>query len=373
MPGERPPGAYRKAKRYSALTRRRKPRVTLRAVIQASRIPLLLAPLAGLVLMSASPASTTAPLEYAAFDSLVAAERAFAALSVEKGMKTAFLTYLASDGILFRPHAVNGKSVWESRPEAQATLAWEPSFAEVAGSGDFGWTTGPWEMRAEGKPTGHGHFLSVWKRVADGTWRVAVDIGIRHDRPARGVGTGVVDAGPTHAKPRKQPRTGLGLFGGVFNRGVGVGVGVHGGAPYPRQVEMALAHQLNTLLATERTYAFQLKTKGAAAAWEKLAANDARFYRDGAQPAIGRDAGVSWMAERLAPIDWKKGGSIEWKTGGSGIAPSADLGYVYGTRIARATSSAAPDTSSFVHVWRKDVRNRWTLAADVENPFPDRR
>lgn len=335
-------------------------------MIQASRTPLLLVPLAGLILMSPSPAAPTAPPEYAAFDSLVAAERAFAALSVEKGTKTAFLTFLASDGILFRPRAVNGRSLWESRTSPRATLIWEPGFAEVAGSGDFGWTTGPWELRAGGQPFGYGHFLSVWKRVGDGSWRVALDIGIGHQQPERGVGSAVVDAGPTHEKPKKQPRTGLGLFGGFFNRGVGVGVGVHGGAPYPRGVAMALAYQLNTLLATERTYAFQLKTKGAAAAWERLAANDARFYREGRQPMIGREAGVSWIAERLAAIDWKKGGAIEWKTGGSGIAPSADLGYVYGVRIARATASAAPDTSSFVHVWRKDPRNRWTLAADVE-------
>jgi ketosteroid isomerase-like protein len=341
-------------------------------VIRVSPAPLLLAPLAGLILMSPSPAATTDPPEYAAFDSLVAAERAFAALSAEKGMKTAFLAHLASDGILFRPHAVNGRSVWESRPEPPATLLWEPSFAEVAGSGDFGWTTGPWELRSAGNPTGHGHFLSVWKRAGDGSWRVALDIGISHEKPARGVGAGVVDAGPAHARPKRQPRTGLGLFGGFFNRGVGVGVGVHGGAPYPREVEMALAHQLNTLLATERTYAFQLRTRGAAAAWEKLAANDARFYREGARPGIGRDAGVPWIAERLAAIEWKKGGAIEWKTGGSGIAPSADLGYVYGVRVARATSGAAPDTSSFVHVWRKDARDRWTLAADVENEYPKR-
>jgi ketosteroid isomerase-like protein len=135
---------------------------------------------------------------------------------------------------------------------------------------------------------------------------------------------------------------------------------------------MALAHQLNTLLATDRTYASTLRTRGAAAAWEKLAAGDARFYREGMLPAIGRDGGVAWLGRILDGVDAKHGGTLEWKAAGHGIASSADLGYVYGLRTARASAKAATDSSSFVHIWRKDARNRWTLVADVENPYPRR-
>ena len=40
---------------------------------------------------------------------LVAAERAFAADSVAHGIKTAFLTWLADDALIFRPSAVEGR------------------------------------------------------------------------------------------------------------------------------------------------------------------------------------------------------------------------------------------------------------------------
>ena len=54
-------------------------------------------------------------------ETLVASERAFSAMSVEKGMKDAFLTYLADDGIIFRPLPVNGKSVWAPRRPSPAS------------------------------------------------------------------------------------------------------------------------------------------------------------------------------------------------------------------------------------------------------------
>ena len=326
-----------------------------------------------LMAMAANPAPQNSGTDHAAFDSLVAAERGFAVLSVEKGMKTAFLTYLASDGVIFRPGPVNGRSVWEKRPEPQATLVWEPSFAEVAGAGDMGWTTGPWEFRPAPErklPTGYGHFVTVWKRVGDGNWRAAVDIGISHERPERGVGSGAFVAGPLHPRPRARPRSGFGVFGGVQGGGTGLGVGVHTGGLTPREEEYARAHQMNTLLATERTHAFQLKTKGAARGYAAVAASDVRFYREGSQPTVGVDAAVPWLEKRNAAIDWKRGGTIDWKTLGQGVSSSSDLGYVYGLVTTRHDASARPDTSSFVHIWRKDPRLKWKLAMDIENAFP---
>ena len=54
-----------------------------------------------------------------ALDSLVAAERGFAAMSVEKGMKDAFLANLADDGVVFAPLPTNGRQRWEGREPAK--------------------------------------------------------------------------------------------------------------------------------------------------------------------------------------------------------------------------------------------------------------
>jgi ketosteroid isomerase-like protein len=142
----------------------------------------------------------------AALDSLVAAERAFATRSVEHGVRDAFLAYLAEDGVIFSPLATNGRQAWESRAPVAATLVWEPVFAEVSAAGDLGYTTGPWELRPNDsqRPTGYGHYVSVWQKQADGALRVAVDIGIAHAQPMRGLGNVDFTPGPLHVAPRRQ-------------------------------------------------------------------------------------------------------------------------------------------------------------------------
>src|SRR5262245_51009985 len=97
-------------------------------------------------------ARTMAPAAGADLDSLVAAERAFARASKDKGIREAFLEYLADDSIVFRPRAVSGRKWYQDRPESGGHLSWEPAFAEISRGGDLGYTTGPWSFRAKDAP-----------------------------------------------------------------------------------------------------------------------------------------------------------------------------------------------------------------------------
>ena len=68
------------------------------------------------------------------------------------------------------------------------TLRWEPVEAVVSASGDLGYTLGRWKstgISPEGKPvTGHGKYLTIWKKQQDGSWKAAVDVG--NTTPAAG-------------------------------------------------------------------------------------------------------------------------------------------------------------------------------------------
>ena len=116
--------------------------------------------------------------------SLVEAERAFAAASVEKGAREAFTANFADDGIAFQPHPVVYKEAMKNRPlpanPKAFTLDWKPVFGDVSESGDLGYTTGPYSLvdNSGKQPTRYGFYFSVWKKVS-GQWQVAVDIGIR--------------------------------------------------------------------------------------------------------------------------------------------------------------------------------------------------
>src|SRR5215213_2921123 len=118
---------------------------------------------------------------------MVKTEQAFSKMAEEKDTRDAFLAFIADDGLLFRPGAVNGKKWMLEHPvppsDKKPLLAWQPSYAGMAASGDMGFTTGPWESKADIKDeklSGHGHFVTVWKKQADGSWKFVVDLGISH-------------------------------------------------------------------------------------------------------------------------------------------------------------------------------------------------
>lgn len=287
-----------------------------------------------MVAMSTPPASAAED----ALDSLVTHERAFAALSVAKGMKQAFLTYLAEDAVLFRPRAVNGRKDWEAKPASTATLLWEPSFAAVSSGGDMGYTTGPWEFHPPADSAGtpappeyflYGQFNSVWKKEKGIGWRVVADIGVTHAKPGRGgVGSGEFTPGPTlRLRTMKSGRPNI-----------------------PEQ---------------DQKLSKAMRSAGAHDALAGHAASDLRVNTEGRMPAVGLEAAQA----RFDSL----GGFYEYRTEGSGIARSGDLGFSYGlAEHFLSAKSAAADTGVFLHVWRQEGGRVWRLALAVINPLTRR-
>ena len=121
----------------------------------------------------------------AALQSMVDTERAFAKMSEDRGVRPAFLEFIADDGILFRPTAVNGKQWFKEHPapasDKRPLLSWQPTFADISLATDMGYTTGPWQFKADihdEKPVAWGNFLTVWKKQADNSWKFVIDLGI---------------------------------------------------------------------------------------------------------------------------------------------------------------------------------------------------
>jgi len=58
-------------------------------------------------------------------------------------------------------------------------LRWEPELAEISRSGDLGYTVGRWEARrrdaAGNVVRSEGRYVTIWRKEADGRFRVAVD------------------------------------------------------------------------------------------------------------------------------------------------------------------------------------------------------
>ncbi|MGH7539727.1 MAG: DUF4440 domain-containing protein [Gemmatimonadota bacterium] len=67
-------------------------------------------------------------------------------------------------------------------------LDWEPARAELAASGELGYTIGSYQRThvVEGDTIiGTGTYLTVWRRQPDGAWRVELDLGVPDPDPPR--------------------------------------------------------------------------------------------------------------------------------------------------------------------------------------------
>ena len=100
-----------------------------------------------------------------------------------------FMSYWASDATAYPPGmpAVSGtdairKTFGGMISSPGFSVAWKPANADVARSGDVGYTTGTYEMTMNGA-NDRGKYVSVWKKQSDGAWKVSDDI-FNSDAPA---------------------------------------------------------------------------------------------------------------------------------------------------------------------------------------------
>jgi ketosteroid isomerase-like protein len=254
---------------------------------------------------------------------MVKTEQAFSKMAQDKSIRDAFMTFIADDGLLFRPGAVNGKKWMIEHPappsDKKPVLAWQPAFAGMAASGDMGFTTGPWEAKADvndEKISGHGHFVTVWKKQADGSWRFVVDLGISHPQ----------SGGPqtlwTPAEASKKE---------TFK---------------PVDVTSGRA----ALLDRDRMYAAEVLKQGSAKSYPAYAAAEVRLYRANNLPFIGREAAVEQLS--------KTTGEVKWQPIAADVSRAGDLGYTHGTY------EAASEHGSYLRIWKKE-NGQWRIVMDV--------
>ena len=107
-------------------------------------------------------------------------DSAFSARAVAEGNGAAFGAYVADDGAMLggEGEMTCGRSAVTrafSSP-APGSMTWEARIADVAASGDLGFTVGVATIHG-GAQTRWSKYLTVWKRQRDGSWRFVSDGG----------------------------------------------------------------------------------------------------------------------------------------------------------------------------------------------------
>ena len=259
---------------------------------------------------------------------MVESERNFYRTGQEKGTRAAFLAFLADDGVVFRPGPVNGKEAWEKRPETGLDLIWEPTFAAMARSADFGYTTGPAKWKANKKDEkflGYGQFISIWKKQKEGSWKVALDCGIENPEPS----------GQPEPLRMSIPEDDKQVKTGDARR---------------KALPLQEAHQ---------KFVDAAKTNLADATLT-VAAEEVRVYREGSLPAIGKRAAKAALEA--------KAGKISFEQLGGDMSHSTDLAYSYGKYSLNRDGSV--ESGHFFQIWQTDAAGSWKLVLDWQKALP---
>ena len=117
---------------------------------------------------------------------LMKADADFDKASAERGV-AAWAAAFADDARVFPSSGpiIHGlpaiRERWEKQKFSPAGLTWKPDFADIAASGDLGYTVGywekPWTDDKGQRVVSRGKYLTVWRKQADGKWKVVADIG----------------------------------------------------------------------------------------------------------------------------------------------------------------------------------------------------
>jgi ketosteroid isomerase-like protein len=271
-------------------------------------------------------------------DSLVEAERAFAAKSMESNVREAFLAFFADDGVVFDPGPVNAKDLWGKRPvppnPPPVRLNWEPSFVEVSRAGDLGYTTGPYVLfEAATKKYNRGYFFSIWKKQIDGKWKVVLDLGIQ-----------VPDV-------QDEP------------------VVLKTGKPSPYSGNLSFETRKLQLMKAEWLFSESSESSGLALAYsDNLYQRECILNRNGFRPIYGHD-GTESLRHYLQKLNTLSRSNPAYVD----VSKSGDLGYAYGTyeNWPKGTDgSVKSEEGYYARVWKRDAKGSWKIVMDTAKAVP---
>lgn len=114
---------------------------------------------------------------------LLQTDKDFSELTSKEGMKTSFLKYLDSNGVLLRSDnfPITGAFAIDyliGFDDSGYSMMWQPHHAVVSSSGDLGYTYGIFSVKILATDSLiFGNYVHVWTKNKNGEWKLALDSG----------------------------------------------------------------------------------------------------------------------------------------------------------------------------------------------------
>lgn len=255
------------------------------------------------------------------------AERNFARSSVMYGRNASFVENFADESIIFTDKwMTNGKQFWKDLKVRPIVLKWEPEYMDIADSRDFGISTGPWEVqeyRPCTAPVATGYFLSVWKKEADGAWKVILDAG---------------SATPTQT-----------CYDHTFSFPVG------DDKPFPNPKHVNVESARAELMEREKQFLAAWEINPLPATYASFLATGVRMQHEERFPTTNPDTINAWISQLHK--------TLTWETVGSGAASSDDLGFTYG--LFEMQENPKGSKGYYVRIWKKQPTGNWAITLEM--------
>ena len=182
---------------------------------------------------------------------------------------------------------------------------------------------------------GYGHFVTVWKKQTDGSWKFAVDLGISHAAP-------------------KDPRVDWQLPANYKMKS------------WKATDKVDLDSVRTGLLNRDRQFLKASAEHGPVKAYTSYSAPELRLFRENSYPFEGITASPRHWLRRFPMADL-----LTWQPLGADVSQSEDLGYTHGTYS--LSSKQQPEKiierGSYVRMWKKQ-NGVWKVVLDVTNAWP---
>ena len=257
--------------------------------------------------------------------SLVAAENYFAGLVKEKGINKAFLAVSDDETIVFKPGPVKAEDFFDSRKNQDTSkLTWQPALAKISKSGDWGFTTGPFEYKPD-SVSSYGTYVSVWKMNSKGVWKLAIDLGV------------------SHPKYKKEP-------GLVFSD-------PKSSRFFRQKSEVRQKQREEMVLTSDRLFSKTLQ-KYNNLAYNVFLADDARLLFPGHEPIIGKRNVTDFL--RYQELE------INTEVTEADRANGSDLAYTYGT--ASIAKGGQTNQYHYVRIWEVQDGHKWNVILEIYTP-----
>ena len=114
---------------------------------------------------------------------LLQTDISFSQLSEQKGRNAAFISYAAEHATLLRPYSmpITGKdtivSLFNSYADSNYVLTWVPIRADVARSGELGFSYGTYLLNIKNVGKEEGTYCTIWKKDKNHSWKFVLDTG----------------------------------------------------------------------------------------------------------------------------------------------------------------------------------------------------